>query len=53
MLKRECIIDQGVQKCQIPYSADWISGITELVGLVALLSFTGVAFFKLIHAFFK
>jgi len=53
MLKRECIVSQGITTCQIPYDTQWISAITSLVALLALLIFSWYAFFKLLTAFFK
>lgn len=44
---------QGITTCQIPYDTQWISVITSLVALLALLTFSWYAFFKLLTAFFK
>lgn len=53
MLKRECMESQGITTCQIPYDTQGISAITSLVALLALLTFSWYAFFKLLTAFFK
>lgn len=53
MLKWECIESQGVTSCQIPYNEQGLTAITYIVGLISLVVFSWVCFFKLLDALFK
>ncbi len=39
MIRRECKEIGNITQCQIPYNEQWLSGIIDLVALVAILWF--------------
>lgn len=39
MIRRECQQVWNVEKCQIPYNEQGLSGITDLIALVAIIWF--------------
>ena len=39
MIRRECKEIGNITQCQIPYNEQWLSGIIDLVALVAIVWF--------------